>query len=34
MNSVDKAIETQLKNMQARAGKSLDELFAVIRKSG
>jgi hypothetical protein len=34
MNSVDKAIETQLKNLQTRAGKSLDELFAVIRKSG
>ena len=34
MSSVDKARETQLKNIQARAGKSLDELFAVIRKSG
>jgi hypothetical protein len=34
MNSADKALETQLKNMQARTGKSLDELFAIIRKSG
>jgi hypothetical protein len=34
MSSVDKALETQLKNLQARAGKSLDELFAIIRKSG
>jgi len=34
MSSLDKALETQLKNLQARAGKSLDELFAVIRRSG
>ena len=34
MSSLDKALETQLKNLQARAGKSLDELFAIIRKSG
>jgi hypothetical protein len=34
MNIVDKALETQIKNMQARAGKSLDELFEIIRKSG
>ena len=34
MNNIDKAFETQLKNMQTRAGKSLDELFAIIRKSG
>ena len=34
MNSVDKALETQIKNMQERAGKSLDELFEIIRKSG
>jgi hypothetical protein len=33
MSSLDKALETQIKNMQARSGKSLDELFAVIRKS-
>ena len=34
MSSTDKALESQLKNMQARAGKSLEELFAIIRKSG
>ena len=34
MNIVDKATETQLKNMQARTGKTLDELFALIRESG
>ncbi len=31
---VDKAIETQIKNLQTRAGKSLDELFSLIRQSG
>jgi hypothetical protein len=31
---VDKAFETQLKNIQARTGKSLDELFGLIRQSG
>lgn len=31
---VDKAIETQLKNIQTRTGKSLDELFSLIRQSG
>ena len=31
---VDKAIETQLKNIQTRTGKSLDELFGLIRQSG
>lgn len=34
MNSVDKALETQLKNIQTRTGKSLDQLYALIRKSG
>lgn len=34
MSSVDKALETQIKNMQTRTGKSLDELYGVIRKSG
>ena len=34
MSSVDKALETQLKNIQTRTGKSLDELYAIIRKSG
>lgn len=34
MNIVDKALETQLKNIQTRTGKTLDELYALIRTSG
>ena len=34
MNEVGKAIETQLKNIETRSGKSLDELSAVVRQSG
>lgn len=34
MSSVDKALETQLQNIQTRTGKTLDELYALIRKSG
>ena len=34
MSSVDKALETQLKNIQTRSGKSLEQLYALIRKSG
>lgn len=34
MNSVDKAFETQLKNIQTRTGKTLDQLNEIIRKSG
>ena len=34
MNVVDQAIQTQLKNIQARTGKSLQELFELIRASG
>ena len=34
MSSVDKAIETQLKNIQTRTGKTIDQLYATIRKSG
>lgn len=34
MSSVDKAFETQLQNIQTRTGKPLDELYAIIRKSG
>jgi hypothetical protein len=34
MSSLDKAIQTQLDNIQKRTGKSLDELAAIIRKSG
>jgi len=34
MSSVDKALETQLKNIQTKTGKTLDQLYALIRKSG
>jgi hypothetical protein len=34
MSTVDKATETQLKNIQAKTGKTLDQLHAIIRKSG
>lgn len=34
MSSVDKATETQVKNLQVRTGKTLKELFAILRKSG
>jgi hypothetical protein len=34
MSSVDKAVETQLKNIQTKTGKTLDQLYAVIKKSG
>jgi len=34
VNIVDKAIETQLKNIQAKTGKTLDQLAAILRKSG
>ena len=34
MNSVDKALETQLENIQTRTGKTLDELYSLIRNSG
>ena len=34
MNAVDKATETQIQNIQTRTGKTLDELFALIRESG
>jgi len=34
VNVVDKATETQLKNIQTRTGKTLDEFYALIRKSG
>ncbi len=33
MNDVDKAFATQLTNIQAKTGKSLDELYAVIQRS-
>ena len=34
MSSVDKAVETQLKNIQTKTGKMLDQLYALIKKSG
>ena len=34
MSSVDKAFETQLRNIQTKTGKSLDELKAIVKKSG
>jgi len=34
MSSLDKAFQTQLDNIQKKTGKSLDELAAVIKKSG
>ncbi|MCU0250681.1 MAG: DUF4287 domain-containing protein [Vicinamibacterales bacterium] len=34
MSVVDKAVETQLKNIQARTGKTLDQLGEILHKSG
>jgi len=34
MSSVEQAYETQLKNIQVKTGKSLEELGTIIRKSG
>lgn len=34
MSTVDKALETQLKNIQTRSGKTLDQLYEIIGKSG
>lgn len=34
MSSLDKAVQTQLNNIQKKTGKSLDELTAIIKKSG
>jgi len=34
MNSIDKAFETQLANIQKKTNKTLDELFALIKSSG
>ena len=34
MSAVDKAVQTQLTNIQTRTGKSLDELRAVLQQSG
>jgi hypothetical protein len=34
MSSIDKAFETQLKNIQTKTGKSLAELAEIVQKSG
>jgi uncharacterized protein DUF5655/uncharacterized protein DUF4287 len=34
MSAVDKAFQTQLKNIQTKTGKTLDELRAVLQQSG
>jgi hypothetical protein len=34
MSSVDKAYETQMRNIQNKTGKSLDELTALVKNSG
>ena len=34
MSSLDKAVQTQLENIQKKTGKSLDELAEIIHKSG
>jgi len=33
-NAMDRALESQLRNLQARSGKTLEQLYAVIRNSG
>lgn len=34
MGEVEKALETQLKNIQTRTGRTLDQLYACVRESG
>ena len=34
MSAVEKATETQLKNIQDRTGKTLDELRTIVERSG
>jgi hypothetical protein len=34
MSSLDQAIQTQINNIQKKTGKSLDQLAAIVRKSG
>ena len=34
MDSVDKATQTQLANIQSKTGKTLDQLYGLIRESG
>jgi len=34
MSSLDKAMQTQIDNIQKKTGRSLDELAGLIKKSG
>jgi len=34
MNIVDKAAEAQLRNLQERGGRTLEQLYAAVRASG
>ncbi|NJC95815.1 MAG: DUF4287 domain-containing protein [Anaerolineales bacterium] len=34
MSSLDKAVQTQIDNIQKKTGKSLEELAAIVKKSG
>jgi len=34
MSSLDKAVQTQIDNIQKKTGKSLDQLAAIVKKSG
>ncbi|MDX1377847.1 MAG: DUF4287 domain-containing protein, partial [Anaerolineales bacterium] len=34
MSSLDKAVQTQMDNIQKKTGKSLDQLAAIVKKSG
>ena len=34
MSSLDKAVQTQINNIQKKTGKTLDELAAIVKKSG
>ena len=34
MSSLDKAVQTQIDNIQKKTGKSLDELSTIVKKSG
>jgi hypothetical protein len=34
MSSLDKAVQTQLDNIQKKTGKSLDELATIVQRSG
>ncbi len=34
MNSLDQAVQTQINNIQKKTGRTLDELAAIVKKSG